>query len=168
MEGQGHPARRRAAGLIRAGTLLPRSASDPASRWGNATWDRLVGPTLAAESALVGLDGSGTIRVATRNETARRELLARADAIVAAFNAQADALRSRRAERLVCWVAAGFYKRREVAATTPAAPRAPADPIELARARSEVSAIAPDVDPVLADALARIRARELARRGGRG
>lgn len=172
MDGEDQPARRRAAGLLRAASLLPRAGRDPASRWASATWDRLVGPTLAAESALVGLDASGTIRVATRNDAARRELLARADAIVATFNAQADALRGRRAVGLACWVAADFYRPQpqvsEAGLAATSARAAPADPVEVDRARREVAAIAPGVEPGLADALARIRARGLARRRGRG
>ncbi|TNF29335.1 MAG: DUF721 domain-containing protein, partial [Deltaproteobacteria bacterium] len=126
--------RRRWRGLERAGGMLPGDVSRALG-----SWERLVGPTLAAETAMVGVDATGVLRVAARNEAARRELLARSTDLLAAFNVQAQAMRRRPATGLVCWVAESFTP----ATVRTVRPRRPApealDPELLAQARAEVA-----------------------------
>ncbi|PKN58140.1 MAG: hypothetical protein CVU56_07290 [Deltaproteobacteria bacterium HGW-Deltaproteobacteria-14] len=149
---------RRWRGLERAAALLPRSVSRDLG-----SWERLVGPTLAAETAMVGLDPGGVLRVAARNEAARNDLVARSVDVLAAFNVMATAMKRRRATSLSCWVAASFTaapRERQAHARPPAPP----DPGLLAQARVEAARLAPGADPEIAELLALWRARTLARR----
>jgi len=134
------------------------------------SWERLVGPMLAAETALVGRDRHGVLRVAARNEAARREIVARADDIVAAFNLQAQALGAATVSGVACWVAVAFKEQVSAPATFgPRGARAPIAPVSdevLAQAEREVAATAPHADPKLRASLVRWRARSLAQRGG--
>lgn len=75
------------------------------ARWrGRASWQRLVGATLAEATALVGIDHDGTVRVMARNETAQRELLAREEHLLASWNASNRGRAHRQARKLVCWL----------------------------------------------------------------
>jgi|GEM_PF-2616253 len=150
--------RRRWRGLERAAALLPRGV-----RAELGSWERLVGPTLAAETAMVGLDEAGVLRVAARNEAARQELLARSMDLLAAFNLQANAMGRRPATRVACWVASTFSVNPARAVARRRPPPPPIAPELLEEARAEVARLAPGVSPAIAESLARARARALAR-----
>ncbi len=130
------------------------------ARWrGRTSWQQLVGATLAEATALVGIDGAGTVRVMARNETAQRELLAREGHVLASWNAMAGARKGRKALKIVCWLRPDLVTRG--APEVARAPRA-LEPSMAQRTEASVGAAAVR-DPRLKAALIDARARSLAR-----
>jgi hypothetical protein len=126
-----------------------------------------VGGGLAEVTALVGLSADGTIRVATANDCARREIIALSAHVIAAWNGVARQIRGPEARHLEAWVARDFHAQGASSQGSGSpAPRgatpAPRDPSEaaLGRARSEAQGVG---DAVVRERLARIRARVLDR-----
>ena len=158
---------RRRRGLEQVATVLPGPL-----RRELGSWEKLVGPTLAAETALVGRDPEGRLRVAVRNEAARHEIVARGGDLVAAFNTQARALGVPLATGVVCWVAASFsvprLAAREAVPASQVAGAAGATPAALAAAGREGDAAAPGASPRLRETLVRWRACAIARAGSGG
>ncbi|MGM0575103.1 MAG: hypothetical protein ACQEXJ_05165 [Myxococcota bacterium] len=145
---------RRRRDLAAVSDLLPRA------RWARrASWQTLVGATLAESTALVGVDDEGRLRVMAANETACRELLAREAHVLAAWNARATRLRARRAETLVCWVRPGL-KTRPAPRTGPAPEPPPPEPRQVEAAEILVGEVR---DPGVRSALVEMRARALRR-----
>jgi hypothetical protein len=122
-------------------------------------WRDLVGSTLAGETAMVGVTPEGALRVMAASDAARREILARADHLLASFNRIAAHVGARAASSIVCWVRTDLRPHPKVA--RPSAPRASLDPASEAQARRELEHL---TDRPLAERLARIRAQVLAER----
>ncbi len=96
------PRWRRRSGPSQVGEVLPTA------RWRRQpAWRRVVGRALAELTVPVDVDESGVLRVMAVNETARREVEARADHVIAAWNAVSAPVRGY-AERLSCWVRPGL------------------------------------------------------------
>ena len=141
------PRWRRRSGGSPAGALLPTA------RWrGGPTWRRVVGRTLAEVTVPVGVDESGTLRVMAQNEAARREILARGEHVVAAWNT----VRGEQASRLACWVREGLRPAAVGRTRRRRADPVVADPDMVARAEARAQTVrAPEVRRALAEAMAR-------------
>jgi len=135
-------------------------------------WARVAGGALAEGSACLGVTASGELRVVAQNDATRRELLARADDLVSAYNLHARGLSLRPARVVVAWVGEVRHGHADgPGASLPAPGRTGVDPTLLAESREEVDARWPGLPEATRAALAKLRAgaraRSLRQDGGR-
>jgi len=89
-----------------------------------ADWPGLVGVLLGGLTVPLGVNDARVLRIMAVNDTARRELEARADALLDVWNAAARHRNEREAQTLQCWVREGLKPR----STPDAVADSPRDP----------------------------------------
>lgn len=124
-------------------------------------WARVVGGGLADVTVPLGVNDAGILRVMASNETAERELQARAESLLSVWNMAAEREGTRRAESLQSWVREGLVVR---GAPAPPTERAVvAKPVISERYRSDADSMTGPVrDVSVREALVEMRAKSLA------
>jgi hypothetical protein len=139
--------------------LLKRVTPDHGVDWGV-----VVGATLAGLTVPLGVNDAGILRVMAVNETAERELQARAESLVAVWNLAAEREGTRLAQSLQSWVRDGLVTRSSAGPPRERAVRAVvAKPTISERYRSDADAMTgPVQDASVREALVEMRAKSLA------
>lgn len=123
-----------------------------------AVWSRIVGSTLAREAALVGVGAAGgRLRVTAVNDTVRREIEARADFLLAAWNDVAAERGLSRASGIACRVDERVFSGMEPEIQPPAQK----PPLEDRWVDAAEADIRPMQDPEVRRAVVEARARSL-------
>jgi hypothetical protein len=145
--------------------LLGSYLREPSGRWAD-----IVGSSIAEESALVGLSPEGALRVMALNAAARDELVARADAVVSAYNTVVGQQTGSLAQRLVCWVNPEMSQRSQ----TKFGPRSQERPTQVDKAvdnpqrledrAQAIETVSHVADSAVRDALADLRTAALQRK----
>ena len=145
--------------------LLGSYLREPSGRWAD-----IVGASIAEESALVGLSPDGALRVMALNAAARDELVARADAVVSAYNTVVGQQTGSLAQRLVCWVNPEMSQQSQ----TKSGPRSQERPTQVHKAvdnpqrledrAQAIEAVSHVADSAVRDALADLRTAALQRK----
>ena len=150
-----------ALGGVPLAELIPRRF-----RPSQLAWRAAVGATLADVTREVGVR-DGVLRVVAANDAARREVEARCDHVLAAWNAAAGSVGARPARDLRCWVGATDVAAEPRAGRPGPGPNprtaAPVAPAFVAVAASEMAAVR---DPGVRAALIAARSRALSRGAG--
>lgn len=123
-------------------------------------WTGLVGTLLGGLTVPLGVNDAGVLRIMAVNDTARREIEARADDLVSVWNTAARLQEAREASSLQCWVREGL---KPPAASRDAAPLPSASRPVPEDLRADADAMTGPVDDAsVRAALVDMRAKALA------